>query len=92
MGMPERRKGKRELSINERRLHEEVKEREWNSILCPERQCRTLVMCEWDVVLKGGRILKRTLRQIDCHNAELVQFGGRECKWGCEGVIRKREK
>ena len=29
-------------------------------------------MCEWDVLSKEGRILKRTLRQIDCHNAELV--------------------
>jgi hypothetical protein len=88
--MPERRKGKRESSIKESRTSEEV--REWNSIVCPERQCRTLVMCEWDVLSKEGRILKRTLRQIDCHNSELVQFGGMECKWGCEGVIRKRER
>jgi len=92
MGMPERRKGKRESSIKERRITEEVRAREWNSILCPERQCRTLVMCEWDVLSKEGRILKRTLRQIDCHNAEMVQFGGMDCKWGCEVVIRKRER
>jgi hypothetical protein len=90
--MPQRRKGKRESSIEERRALEEVREREWNSILCPERQCRTTVMCEWDVLSKGGRILKRTLRQIDCHNAELVQFGGVDCRWGCEGIIRKRER
>jgi hypothetical protein len=92
MGMPERREGKRESSIKERRIPEETREREWNSILCPERQCRALVMCEWDVLSKEGRILKRTLRQIDCHHAELVQFGGMACQWGCEGVIRKRER
>jgi len=92
MGMPERRKGKRESSIKERRTSEEMGEKEWNSILCPERQCRTMVMCEWDVLLKERRILKRTLRRIDCYNAELVQFGGMECKWGCEAVIRKRER
>jgi hypothetical protein len=90
--MSGRRKGRRESSIKERTTSEVVSEREWNSILCPERQCRTAVMCEWDVHSKEGRILKRTLRQIDCHNAELVQFGGTECKWGCEGVIRKRER
>ena len=92
MGMPERRKEKRESSIETRKDLKEVREREWNSILCPERQCRTMVMCEWDVLSKEGRILRRTLRQIDCHNAELVQFGGRECKLGCEEVMRKRER
>jgi hypothetical protein len=90
--MPERRKGKKESNIKIRRALEEVREREWNSILCPERQCRTMVMCEWDVVSKEGRILKRTLRQIDCHNLQLTEFGGMDCKWGCEGVIGKREK
>jgi hypothetical protein len=90
--MPERRKGKNESSIERRRDLEEAREREWHSVLCPERQCRTIVMCEWDVLSKGGRILKRTLRQIDCHNVELTQFGGMDCKWGCEGVIRKRER
>ena len=92
MGMPERKKGKKESSIDERRTPEETREGEWNAILCPERQCGTMVMCEWVVFIKEGRILKRTLRQIDCHNAELVQFGGTDCKWGCEGVIRKRER
>jgi hypothetical protein len=71
---------------------EEAREREWKSILCPEGKCKTLVMCEWDVVSKGGRILKRTLKQIDCHNAQLTEFGGIDCKWGCEGVIGKRER
>ncbi len=92
MGMPERRKGKRESNIKAGRIPEELREREWNPILCPERQCKALVMCEWDVLSKEGRILKRSLRQIDCHNAELVQFGGIACKWGCEGVISKRER
>jgi len=92
MGMPERREGKRESSTESRKDLKEVREREWNSILCPEKQCRAVVMCEWDVLSKEGRIFKRTLRQIDCHNAELVQFGGMDCKWGCEEVMRKRER
>jgi len=92
MGMPERKKGKKESSIETRSDLKEVREREWNSILCPERQSRTLVMCEWDVLSRGGRILKRTLKQIDCHHAGLSEFGGLDCKWGCEEVIRKRER
>ena len=71
---------------------EQVKEREWKSILCPEKKCRTVVMCEWTLESKGGRILKRTLKQIDCYNPELTEFGGANCKWGCEGVIGKRER
>jgi len=49
-------------------------------------------MCEWNLESKGGRILKRTLKQIDCYNPELTEFGGANCKWGCEGVIGKRER
>jgi len=49
-------------------------------------------MFEWGVVSKGGRILKRTLKQIDCHNPQLTEFGGIDCNWGCEGVIGKRER
>jgi len=90
--MPERRKGKRESSIETRRALEEVREREWKSILCPERQCRTIVMCEWEVLSKEGRILKRTLRQIDCHHPQLVEMGGIDCEWGCERVLGKRER
>jgi hypothetical protein len=71
---------------------EKVLEREWKSILCPERKCKTEVMCEWDVVLKEGRVLKRTLKQIDCHHPRLAEFGGGDCQWGCEGVIGKRER
>ena len=71
---------------------EPVKEREWKSILCPETKERTVVMCEWEVVSKGGRILKRTLKQIDCHNPQLAAFGSIDCTWGCNGVIRKRER
>ena len=71
---------------------EEAREREWKSILCPEKKSRTTVMFEWGVVSKGGRILKRTLKQIDCHNAQLTEFGGIDCNWGCEGVIGKRER
>ncbi len=71
---------------------EQVKEREWKSILCPEKKCKTVVMCVWNVESKGGRILKRTLKQIDCYNPELTEFGGANCKWGCEGVIGKRER
>ena len=48
-------------------------------------------MVEWEIVSKKGRILKKTLRQIDCHHPQLAQFGGVDCKWGCQRVIGKRE-
>jgi hypothetical protein len=51
-----------------------------------------MLMCEWDVESKGGRILKRRLKQIDCSNPRLTEFGGVDCQWGCEDVIGKREK
>jgi hypothetical protein len=71
---------------------EQAKEREWKSILCPEKKIRTMLMCEWDVESKGGRILNRRLKQIDCSNPQLTEFGGVDCQWGCEDVIGKREK
>ncbi len=51
-----------------------------------------MVMCEWDVLFKEGRVLKRTLRQIDCHHPQLVDMGGIDCEWGCERVLGKRER
>jgi len=67
-------------------------ERERMSILCPERGQKSVLLCEWEVEAAQGRILKRRLKQIDCHNPDLPVFGGAECHWGCEEVIRKREK
>jgi len=67
-------------------------EREWKSIKCPGRGDKTVIMAEWDIVLEKGRILKRSLRQIDCHHPQLTEFGAETCKWGCEGVMEKREK
>ena len=66
-------------------------ERERKSIVCPEGKERTLVMCEWDIVSDGGRIFKRILKQIDCRNPKLTEFGGTGCNWNCERVIAKRE-
>jgi hypothetical protein len=81
------------VSISERRnsLKQEI-EREWKSVLCPEGKGRTWLMCEWDIVSEKGRILKRTLRQIDCRCPHLMEFGGADCNWECEGVISKRER
>ena len=71
---------------------EQKKEREWKSVLCPAGKDRTRMLCEWDTVLEGGRILKRTLRQIDCFHPKLTEFGGADCDWFCEGVIVKGER
>jgi len=71
---------------------EQKTEREWKSIRCPGDKDKTLVMVEWDIVSEKGRILKRSLRQIDCHHRSLMTFGGGDCEWGCEGVIGKRER
>ena len=67
-------------------------ERERMSILCPERGRESVLLCEWEVEAAQGRILKRRLKQIDCHNPDLPVFGGAECHWGCEVIISKREK
>lgn len=67
-------------------------EREWKSIHCPGEKDKTLVMVEWDIISEKGRILKKSLRQIDCRHPQLTQFGGVDCEWRCEGVIGKRER
>jgi len=46
-------------------------------------------MIEWKILLEKGRLLKKSLRQIDCHHPQLMEFGGTDCEWGCEGVIGK---
>jgi len=66
-------------------------EREWKSIVCPEREEKTMVMCEWEIVSGEGRIFRRSLKQIDCRNPKLTEFGGPDCNWSCEKVIVKRE-
>jgi len=71
---------------------EEKIDREWKSIRCPGREDRVLVMIEWVVISEKGRILSRSLRQIDCHSPHLTRFGGVDCERGCEKVIGKREK
>jgi hypothetical protein len=65
------------VPISERRksLVQEI-EREWKSILCPEGKGGARVMCEWDIVSEKGRILKRTLKQMDCRCPQLMEFGG----------------
>jgi len=75
-----------------RRALEQKREREWKSVACPGGKGRTLVMLEWDVVSEKGRILKRSLKQMDCQNPGLRLFGGEDCNWKCEGVITKRER
>ncbi len=70
---------------------EQQTEREWKSIRCPGRKDKTFIMIEWDILSEKGRLLKRNLRQIDCHHPQLTQWGGADCEWGCEGVIGKRE-
>jgi hypothetical protein len=67
-------------------------EREWKSIHCPGTKDKTLVMIEWNIVSEKSRILKKGLRQIDCHHPQLTKLGGEDCKWGCERVIGKIER
>jgi len=71
---------------------EQKTEREWKSIICPRGKDKTLIMVEWNITSEKGRILKRTLRQIDCHHPPLTVLGGWGCEWGCEAVIGKRER
>jgi hypothetical protein len=71
---------------------EQKTEREWKSIRCPGEKGKTLIMVEWEIVSEKDRILKKSLRQIDCHRPQLAQFGGADCEWGCEGLFGEREK
>ena len=64
-------------------------ERGWKSIVCPNAREKVLVMVEWDILSEMGRILKRTLRQIDCHNPNLPEFGGANCNWAWKKAIAK---
>ncbi len=68
------------------------REREWKLISCPGQRDKTVVMVEWNIVSEKGRILRRSLQQIDCHHPRLTEFGGADCGWRCEQVIGKREK
>ena len=70
---------------------EQKTERQFKSIRCPERKEKALVMCEWDIISREGRIFRRTLKQIDCYNPRLTEFGGIDCNWSCERMIAKRE-
>ena len=66
-------------------------ERQWKSIVCPDGKEESLIMCEWEIVSKEGNILKRNLKQIDCHNPRLAEFEGKDCSWRCERSIEKQE-
>ena len=70
---------------------EQKVEREWKSIVCPDWKERSVVMCEWDILSGEGRISKKTLKQIDCYNPRLTEFGGTDCSWACEKAMAKEE-
>jgi hypothetical protein len=63
---------------------EQKVEREWKEFLCPERKEKSVVMSEWDILSEKGQILKKTRRQMDCHNPRLAEFGGPDCRWTCD--------
>jgi len=65
--------------------------REWKSIVCPDGKAQSVVMSEWDILSEKGRILKKTLKQIDCHNPRLAEFGGTDCSWVCQEAIAKEK-
>jgi len=66
-------------------------EREWKSIVCPDGKEKVIVMCEWDIFSEMERILKKTLKQIDCHHPKLAELGGADCNWACKKAIAKEE-
>ena len=70
---------------------EQKKEREWKSIVCPDWNEKAVIMCEWQILSEEGRILTKTLKQIDCYNPRLTEFGGTDCNWACEKAIAKEE-
>ena len=66
-------------------------ERKWESIVCPDGKAQSVVMSEWNILSGETGILKKTLRQMDCHNPRLAELGGTDCSWGCEKAIAKEE-
>jgi hypothetical protein len=79
--LPERREGM------EKRV-----EREWRSASCQPGKQPAWMMCEWNIISEGGRILRKTLRQIDCHHPVLTEFGGGDCNWKCMELLTRMEK
>jgi hypothetical protein len=80
------------MVIKERRQTMERKiEKGWKSIVCPDGKEKVTVMCEWEILSEMGRILKKTLKQIDCHNPKLTEFGGADCSWVCQKAIAKEK-
>jgi len=65
--------------------------REMKSVVCPDVKEKAIVMCEWNILSEMGRILKKTLKQIDCHNPKLTEFGGADCNWAWRRIIAKEE-
>ncbi len=54
---------------------------------CPEAECRTEVLIEWNVE-KG----KKVLNSITCTNRRLSDYGGAECRWDCLEKIAGQKK
>jgi len=65
--------------------------RKWKSIVCPDGKAQSVVMSEWDILSEEGRVLEKTLKQIDCHNPRLAEFGGTDCSWACTKAIAREE-
>jgi hypothetical protein len=70
---------------------EQKLEREWKTIVCPDGNEKATVMYEWDILSEEGRIFRKTLRKIDCHNPKLSEFGGADCNWACKKATAKEE-
>ncbi len=66
-------------------------EREWKSVACPDGKNNSMVMCEWEILSEEGRILRKTLKQMDCHNPKLTELGGRDCNRACEKIVVREE-
>jgi len=66
-------------------------QREWESITCPDGRDKTTVMCEWEILSDKGRVLRKTLKQMDCRNPRLTEWGGRDCNWACQKALAGEE-
>ncbi len=66
-------------------------EREWKAIACPDGKNKSMIVCEWEILSEKGCILRKTLKQMDCHNPKLTELGGWDCNRACEETIAKEE-
>jgi hypothetical protein len=54
---------------------------------CPEGKGQTGLLLEWK-----GEKGRKILRSASCDNAQLAEYSGIDCRWGCLEIISGKKK